>query len=383
MLHFEREFDRDFPAVVDRIYEAATGDTSWPLALEKVCDFVGARAADVTFFDPAAEQVTRFYPARTDDFVLRYVSDYMSDLRNNNPRMPPLLRTGQDELFADSDIWSPKELAAMPFFAELIRPWGTFESLNAWVRKGDGRQPWVALLMHFGKAAGIPQQAVRDRLGLLLPHLRRAFGTEERLHAVQWEASVLRETLDQVAEPVALLDSTGRIKHANAAARAILERDASLSLSHDERMVLSDSEARSAFSKALAQCASPILLLSKRRVPPPGQIAVRRIDGQPLILTLQPLSKQFTAGSGAVAILFISDLDRKPKDASATLRLAYGLSPVEARLVQGLGDGLLLKEFAAQNHMTYETARSYLRSIFAKTGTRNQADLMRIRRSMR
>jgi DNA-binding CsgD family transcriptional regulator len=51
--------------------------------------------------------------------------------------------------------------------------------------------------------------------------------------------------------------------------------------------------------------------------------------------------------------------------------------------VQGLGQGLSLREFAAGSELTYETVRSYVKRVLAKTGARGQADLVRLTGALR
>ncbi|WP_109806108.1 helix-turn-helix transcriptional regulator [Sphingosinithalassobacter portus] len=55
----------------------------------------------------------------------------------------------------------------------------------------------------------------------------------------------------------------------------------------------------------------------------------------------------------------------------------FGLLPSEARLAVALATGRSLSEAAGALGLTIETARNYSKKIYAKTGTRGQADLVR------
>jgi DNA-binding CsgD family transcriptional regulator len=74
---------------------------------------------------------------------------------------------------------------------------------------------------------------------------------------------------------------------------------------------------------------------------------------------------------------FVSDGRPLGADAEAMLAAAYGLTTSEARLALALCRGRSLTEAAADLHLTIETARNYSKKVFAKTGTRGQADLVR------
>lgn len=60
------------------------------------------------------------------------------------------------------------------------------------------------------------------------------------------------------------------------------------------------------------------------------------------------------------------------------LRLTFALSPAQARLAARLFRGDRLKEAAGQLGITEGSARQYLKAIFAKTGAKRQADLVRL-----
>lgn len=376
-------FETELLAAVDSIYAAATNDFNWGQSLEHVCNFIGARAADLNIFDPAKLQYLAFHPARVDPFVLRYITDYMADITRSNPRIDAIyLPMEENTIRADSDVWSESELRRMPFFADFLRPWGTYDSLHTWVRRSRDGRPLIALALHFDRKNCPPQNEHRQRLGMLIPHLRRALATEERLQSALLQLGILSEALDHVSEPVALLDQRGRIRSANQAALELLRLGNGMSLSHDQRVLFSETSARSAFAKALAQCARPILLMSGKAAPP-AQVIARRPGKPPLIVTLQPVATKRQEVGGDVAVMFISNPAFKTPNNTPALCAAYGLTPAEARLAQALCDGSTLKNYADTHQVSYETARTYLRRIFEKTGAKRQSELVGLVRTLR
>lgn len=56
----------------------------------------------------------------------------------------------------------------------------------------------------------------------------------------------------------------------------------------------------------------------------------------------------------------------------------FGLTAAEARLAKGLASGLDLTEYASRAAVSKETVRTQLKAVFAKTGVRRQADLVRV-----
>jgi DNA-binding CsgD family transcriptional regulator len=54
----------------------------------------------------------------------------------------------------------------------------------------------------------------------------------------------------------------------------------------------------------------------------------------------------------------------------------FNLTPAEARLASRLSSGASIEEIAAELSIAYETSRTQLKSIFQKTNTRRQAQLV-------
>ena len=67
-----------------------------------------------------------------------------------------------------------------------------------------------------------------------------------------------------------------------------------------------------------------------------------------------------------------------PDNLSVTIRDAFQLTSAEIDIVRSLAEGHSVKAIAAERGRSFETVRSQIRSILAKTETRSQAELIRI-----
>ena len=79
---------------------------------------------------------------------------------------------------------------------------------------------------------------------------------------------------------------------------------------------------------------------------------------------------------GAAAIVYVLQPSQGTARGLDTLCHLHGLSRVEGRLIAHLIAGLTLTEAATEMHVKIETARSYLKQIFAKTGMHRQTDVV-------
>jgi DNA-binding CsgD family transcriptional regulator len=86
--------------------------------------------------------------------------------------------------------------------------------------------------------------------------------------------------------------------------------------------------------------------------------------------------------NGRHAALFIREMSLDlPAGFTKQLRALFALSPKEARLAALLASGRTLKQAADDSQIQLSTARSYLETIFRKTGTRQQSHLVALLKS--
>jgi len=109
-----------------------------------------------------------------------------------------------------------------------------------------------------------------------------------------------------------------------------------------------------------------------------GDATVLGLDDNTGETRFSVLIERAVGGSGnASAFLFISDPNKRRPPSMDALKQLFNFSNSEAKLAFGLAQGLDIKEVAENMEVTVQTARTYLRSLFEKTNTNRQADLVR------
>ena len=89
------------------------------------------------------------------------------------------------------------------------------------------------------------------------------------------------------------------------------------------------------------------------------------------------LAEPAAGANGAAVQLFVLDPAKRHPPPIDALKRLFDLSNSEARLAHGLAQGMDIREAAEGMDVTVQTARTYLKSLFEKTGTNRQADLVR------
>ena len=87
--------------------------------------------------------------------------------------------------------------------------------------------------------------------------------------------------------------------------------------------------------------------------------------------------------TGAELITIFSTLDRAKAPAAALLRGLFDLTPAEARVAQRIAQGEQLSDIAQGLNLEPTTVKTHLQAVFRKTGTRRQAELVRLLSAVR
>ena len=106
-------------------------------------------------------------------------------------------------------------------------------------------------------------------------------------------------------------------------------------------------------------------------------LLLNRKRARPLIGIVVSLSCQRDLWSKPTTALYLLDPDRDTGAMVTALCRAYGLTATESTLAVHLVGGATIKKAAAQMRIQIQTARAYLKQVFAKTGTHRQAELVR------
>jgi len=198
---------------------------------------------------------------------------------------------------------------------------------------------------------------------------------ELRQRRVESHIASLNALVDHLATPVLLVEKTGLLRYSNLAGQEALCRAEYLVL-RDGCVQLHNMRQRRQFLNMLAAAPSNDSSLAASQ----QSSTMRLLDGEghTAVLIVQALHWQASI-SGlrlADAVLFLIDADKTPPTITTRLQIVFGLTPAETRLAVYLVAGKSLVEISAYLHLSRETIKSQLRSLFEKTGTHRQGELI-------
>jgi DNA-binding CsgD family transcriptional regulator len=140
-----------------------------------------------------------------------------------------------------------------------------------------------------------------------------------------------------------------------------------------QRLVIRDKPAQSAFNAFLDR----LRTATDRDALAVAPIVIQRDGRLPIVVRVLPVDGAARSPFlGARAILIFSGFDESEAEQLAMLRQAFQLTPSEARLALCLAGSKSLEEAAQEMAIAQETARSHLKSVFRKTATHRQGELI-------
>jgi DNA-binding CsgD family transcriptional regulator len=156
-----------------------------------------------------------------------------------------------------------------------------------------------------------------------------------------------------------------------------LQQTAACLLGHDLRIVRKRLVSRDQDGSAALDRTLHALIWSSDGTSLQPPVVLRREEGYPILAYASRLSGVVAdcfAPCQVIAVL--ADLEARVHLVERDLIKIFGLTPAEARLVNRLSSGDSIEEVAARSNISYETCRAQLKSIFHKTNTHRQAQLI-------
>jgi len=190
-------------------------------------------------------------------------------------------------------------------------------------------------------------------------------------HRPQVDRYEMTPFVEQFTLPAFVLDDNLIVKGMNDVAHRIVHEGEVIVL-HDGALHGSDDIA-TARLRALISSTGDVNTGNKKE-----SLVLRRVStGSALHVWGMPLMGRSRKGR-KLALLFLIDPDATPSVPTPILRSIYGLTNAEGRLVEALLTGLTLESFAEQSHISVNTVRTHLKSVYRKTETNRQPELIRL-----
>jgi DNA-binding CsgD family transcriptional regulator len=359
-------------SLIGEIYDAILDRARGTEALGKAAQFVGAQAAALLWRNPVCRTANIIHAF---GIAPRYVDLYRQHYAKLDPTTAPMFLRDVGEVAAATDLLPHSDLHKTCFYKEWQQPQGFVDTLQASLDKSA--TDFVDLCFMRDGESGMFDNAARDRLRLIIPHLRRAVLVGKLVDRTTAQAATFGDALDGICAGLFLVDAGGQIVHANASGQAMLAQGV-LVRGSSGKLTTHDTSAAQGLNEIFSSAATD----RAGSGPQVGAVPLTGRGGEHYVAHVLSLSagarRLAGADDRAVAALFVQKASRdlpSPQNAIAKL---YRLTPTELRVLAGIVQVGGVPEVALARGISVSTVKTHLRRLFAKTGTDRQADLVKL-----
>jgi len=359
-------------SLIGDIYDAILDKSLWNEVLEKAAQFVGAQAGVLLWRNAVSRSADVVHAFGVEP---HYIDLYRERCAKLDPTTAPMLLREIGDVASTTDLLPYSEFLETRFYKEWSRPQGWVDSVQANLDKSP--TGFVQLGFLRNSDSGMVDDATRDRMRLIVPHMRRAVLVGKLIDHNASEAATFGDALDGIGAGLFFVDSSGRIVHANASGHAMLAQGAPVRACGG-RLTPNDTSAEQGLYEIFGMAESGDAAVGARGVAVP--LAAR--DGEHYIAHVLPLTTGARRRSGtayaAVAAVFVQKATLDMPSPLESIAKFYKLTPTELRVLFAIVQVGGVPEVAEAMGISSSTVKTHLRRLFAKTGTDRQADLVKL-----
>lgn len=344
----------EYDKLIGLIYDGLMDDTAWDPALARVARRLRAAGVGLGMQD-----------MRTHEFRNLGAFGIDPDLNLTYQRLAPGNRIWQEiarrhQPLTDKMVMTKAAFVRTELFADWFQP-----------QKFDGVMAFPAL---FKESASAVVVAFRNRsrgdfeagdlaeFGRFADHFGRALSIRLDRERVAEQLAAINLMLDEVGDAMLLIDRDLRLRHANAAARAILDEGGAIR-SHDGRLELHDSQGDAKLARMAAGGRG-------------GEFCLSNSGPKGLIIQVRGYASGFgVGGAGYMTVRIIDPKGKRDRPTPARLRDRLGLSPRQSEAIAALAAGGTEAEAAERLSLAEPTLHTHVRRAYVMLDLRSRAEL--------
>lgn len=356
---------------ISELVDAAAFDIEgWQPVVDRLRELIPGVTPVLLAVDPAAHAPL---PVVVSGIAADKISDYIQYYAARKPWSPCLTAAQDMEILWSDDVISRDDLQKTEFYNDWLRPVGDVDAATATKIVGSNGR-FAVFATHYSERHSQDQhERVAPFLKIIAPRIRRAIAAA-RVHV---SASRKIPLLERLVGAAFVVDSRCIVQGANTAGLQLLALKQVELLAPLGCLGLADPEADLALRREVAACCGVGAPLPQPG--DPGSLLNARHGIQ--VFALAPaagssasMASLFYPGREALVILRGRSTGEAMGQRAISAR--YRLTQAEVRLAEQLRTGRSLATVATSLGISYETARTHLRAVFAKTGTHRQAELV-------
>ncbi len=358
--------------LIGDIYECSINPDHWSVVMEKLAAITRSRSAVLVIHDHELKQLRFMHAYGVPKVALALLNSPLGAL---DPGIKVMRNTSAgiavNMYRLDDKENVPGVIHAMiSRFSDLFY----FGGINCFNDEG-----WhVGIGLHRTHREGEFEPEMLELLENLVPHFQRSLRLQKEFTRLQLLKTKMQLELDRQIIGLILLGNESKPLYINPMAKRILGNHGAIDLQNDAiRAYLKDED------EQLQQA------IHEAQATPSGTICRGQALGlthpdhsMPLAVLVLPAASNNSTDRNMVSnsqvAVYITDPEESAPIAHDALIRIYGLTEREAKVAVAIANGREVNQIAEMHHVSVQTVRSQIKSIFSKTGVNRQADLIRL-----
>lgn len=361
--------------LVGRIYDAALQPDLWDAALAAFAVRIGASSGSLSLLN-VEERVLGFCK------TYRRSPEVIATYRDHYVRFDPYLEKLPEEpqtRYLSHLLLPEADLMETLFYRAWLQPQDVHYQIGSVALQGAGR---VALVdWQRSRAAGPFGDAELTQLARFEEHFKRALVINQKFWDALSTPQAALDMLEHLEFGVIFIDERYEVSYTNPKAVELMRLEDGL-LRRGGRLIAAESVQTERLNELLE---GAVDTGAGRGLEAGGAMWVGTLFDRTYYVLVSPLRTHRAdlsmTGRRVCAVVFLSSPYQPYAVSVQTFRSIHGLTPAESHLVGELANGLTLDQIARRFQVTKNTVRDQLKSVFAKTGIRRQAELIRLIRA--
>jgi DNA-binding CsgD family transcriptional regulator len=358
----------DIDTVAQYFLDAAVDPSLWTRAMDAAARYAGAGGAVLL---PVRGRLAM---APHSQSLVEAYKDYVKEgwyLRDERER--GLAKMRQTGIFADQDFASPEELKSSDYYRGFLARHSINWSAGIGVNNGEDE---LCLMLERGDKEGYFSENEQDRLLKLAMPIRQAALLGH--HLSYGKAVGMNDAFDLIGSASILINRFGKVFRCNKTAEQYFGDGLSLTGNELSCALSTDT---TALRRMIFSCCTENKLDEFELA---RSLVIQRPSKRPLVIQVVRLTGMVgDIFSPARVLLFVVDPFQERNAAQTSeLRKVFKLTAAEAALLAILETEMPLPKAAEQLGISYETARTQIKSIMQKTGKNRQSEVIALVRRM-
>lgn len=365
----------DYHDLIGLIYDAINSRDGFLPFLKRFVEVFGGHSGNFAIYDTQHNHPLGFWVVNIPDHALAFYTEHIA---HQDALVEAALEVRQRDglrfVASNLDIENVEEIVKTTRTGEWLDSFGARIAAGAIAFHND------SYLNFFGMQRSAEQPAfTREELAvfdLFLPHINRAVELYMKMGAVNREDTPERAALNHVQQGILIFDASFKVMFKNRTADTIISANNGLSLNDDGLLNFRERE----FSREFVMSLSSAVRASLEGLNQSDVVLCYAQGKQNLTIVVSPLTTtSFELGEGGNrggAMISLYDWANRPSVSPELLQRFFGLSRAESRVSACLLSGCSLADIAEQLNRSRETVKSHLQSVYRKTQTSRQGELV-------